>query len=399
MIRLMFPAVVAVLQLLLLLNMTLAIPPGYVLEVKHTCGATLKEESQVTIVTDLKVLISVECKDETMAIQSSDSVNYNFKVAYEGDPTKKCVFKSRKHAGIRMVLLSIKWSEPREKVQTKKEQYLITCTLDPTAVNQTAKHETKEGLLGPTELQQQMGAPSTSQYFLQVADIYGRRIKSHVAIGRKIQLLARMKAANKEKGFRAVSCNAQGGEMSYSVLRGGCGDGIVFPRNQGFITKGFRVRSPYFGAFKLTNEPFISFKCNFTSCKNKCDGDSCKFERRRRDTRAHEETPSEIRLSSDHLNIYGPEAGESRRDMAQRMQELAHMGIDVVPESCNMSSQGMVCRAVQDDSSILNVEDRDGFYGVLAVGLLLVQACVTLGLVGGLVLASRRDRRIEKSSS
>ncbi|XP_067662151.1 vitelline envelope sperm lysin receptor-like isoform X2 [Haliotis asinina] len=399
MIGVMFPAVVTVLQLLLLLNMTLAIPPGYVLEVKHTCGATLKEDSQVTILTDLNVGVSVECKGEIIAIKSSDNVNYNFKVAYEGDPKKKCVFKTRKHAGIRMVLLNIKWSEPREMVKTKQEQYLITCTLDPHAVNQTVKHETKEGLLGPTELQQQMGPPSTSTYFLKVSDIYGRPIKTHVAIGRKVQLWARMKAANKEKGVRAVSCNAVAGKMSYPILRGGCGDGIVFPRNQGFITRGVIIRSPFFGAFKLRNEPFISFTCNFTSCKNKCDGDSCKFERRRRDTRLHEENPSEISLSSDHLNIYGLEDGGSRRDMARRMQELADMGIDVVPESCKMSSRGMVCRAVQDDSSILNIEDRDGFYGLLAVGLLLVQACVTLGLVGGLVLASRRDRRIEKSSS
>lgn len=110
------------------------------------------------------------------------------------------------------------------------------------------------------------------------------------------------------------------------------------------------------------------------------------------------ENPVEIGLSSDRLNIFEPEARESGLDMAQRVQELVDMGIAVVPESCKMTSQGMVCRAA-DDYSNLNIEDRDISYGVLAVGLLLLQACVTLGLVGGLVVASRRDRRIEKSGS
>nr|UNY67740.1 VEZP13 [Haliotis tuberculata] len=398
MIRVMFPAVVAV--LLLLLNTALAIPPGYNLWVKHTCGATLKEDTLVHIVTDLSIEITVDCKDNSLDVQSSDKVEFNFKVAYEGGPGKKCVFKSRKHAGIRMVLVTIKWSEPGEKLRSKQEQYLITCTLDPHAVNQTAKHETKDGLLGPTELQQQMGAQSTSTFELQVTDIYGRAIKTHVAIGRNIQLYAKMTPVKNEKGFRAVSCNAQGGRMSYAVLRGGCGDGIVFPRTLGFITKNLTVRSPFFGAFKLGNEPYISFKCNFTSCKTKCDGDSCKFERRRRrGSRLHEENPSEISLSSDYMNIYGPEAGGSRRDIAPRIPDLADMGIDVIRDSCRVVNRGMVCRAADVDSSILNVNDRGGFYGVLAGGLILVQACVTLGLVVGLILASRRHRRNEKSSS
>nr|ACX37423.1 vitelline envelope zona pellucida domain protein 13 [Haliotis rufescens] len=398
MINVMLPAVVAVLLLLSLLNTALAIPNGYVLNVKHTCGSNLKAESVVTITTDLTVEVIVECKDRSMVVPSWDRVIYLIKAHYKGDVHKQCLFKSRRRSGIWLLLVNIKWSEPRETLKTKKEQYLITCILDPHAMNQTTQHQTKDGLLGPLEIQQRMGVPSTSSYILQVTNVNGRPIMSHVAIGRKIQLLTTMKAANNELGFRAVSCDANGGRTSYSVLRGGCGDGIVFPRTEGFVTKGLEVRSPFFGAFKLRNEPYVTFKCNFTSCKKNCDGDSCRYERRRRDTRRHEENPVEIGLSSDRLNIFEPEARESGLDMAQRVQELVDMGLAVVPESCKMTSQGMVCRAA-DDYSNLNIEDRDVSYGVLAVGLLLLQACVTLGLVGGLVVASRRDRPIEKSGS
>ncbi|XP_050416277.2 sushi, von Willebrand factor type A, EGF and pentraxin domain-containing protein 1 isoform X2 [Patella vulgata] len=118
---------------------------------------------------------------------------------------------------------------------------------------------------------------ASSAFQIRLQSVAGRDIVGPIDLNHKVTILATSSGINGEVGLRPVSCDAVGQKTNsrYSVLKAGCGDGAVFEKSAGFITKGRTSRSPYFKTFHLHDDSQLSFECNFTLCFTNCDGDSC----------------------------------------------------------------------------------------------------------------------------
>ncbi|KAL5018404.1 hypothetical protein ScPMuIL_004126 [Solemya velum] len=89
--------------------------------------------------------------------------------------------------------------------------------------------------------------------------------------------------SDKIVGLQASSCSVVSTSTSYSVIRGGCGDGLVFNREEGFLTDGTTAISPAFEWFGLEHNDAMRVVCNFTLCEDNCDGTNCEMGRSARD--------------------------------------------------------------------------------------------------------------------
>ncbi|KAK6194494.1 hypothetical protein SNE40_000119 [Patella caerulea] len=295
----------------------LKIPAGYVLDIKPTCSNTTGGVTTVQVLTDLELFVEAECSNNHVAQFSTiNYVDWTLKARYTGDSKKECVFDKKQYSNTYLLRIAVSFAEPGNVMLTH-EVVQITCTLDTHGKSQSKVETLKEGLLGATELQSHMGGRASSSFTLQLTDIDGKKLPKTIALGRKVQLNAKMlvsaaPGAKDEKGLRAVNCAAIAGKSTYKILRGGCGDGLIIPRNKGFNTVGRTTTSPVFSAFRLAKLSAVSFRCNFTTCKSNCDGDSCQIERRRRSALiGHDSNPEDLVMFPVDLHVHVRSVGSA----------------------------------------------------------------------------------------
>ena len=159
----------------------------------------------------------------------------------------------------------------------------MTCTYDDKQHLISGGYNVGDGMVAPKEIQQHMGFPANTVAVLYLADVLGRTLETNrIYLGRTVRLVATTNGDDGEMGIKPVACDAVGvntGER-YAILRGGCGDGIVFSKSEGFVTDGLLARSPYFRAFHMSGDKNIKFECNITLCPFPCDSSSCATERK-----------------------------------------------------------------------------------------------------------------------
>ncbi|XP_067656261.1 vitelline envelope sperm lysin receptor-like isoform X2 [Haliotis asinina] len=262
------------------LSVSAKIPAGYILKVTPHCGARLVRPALVTIVTDLTVSAVAECAERTVPFKTSDGVNFQLFIAYPGQSNLPCVFKKKQRVMTFMVKVLMSFGESDRSLH-QKEQVTITCTFDSKATSGSQTHSIIQRLLAPKEIQRYVGEDSNATFTLRLTDIYGNDLSSSsVHLGRTVQLRASAVGLPDDANMMPVSCDAIStvSGARYSILRAGCGDGVVFNKSDGFRSFGNETRSPYFQTFVLEHDSPLRYECKFTLSKRP-SGDECQIPR------------------------------------------------------------------------------------------------------------------------
>ncbi|XP_046556402.1 vitelline envelope sperm lysin receptor-like isoform X2 [Haliotis rubra] len=260
------------------LSVLAKIPAGYILKVTPHCGAHPVRPALVTIVTDLTVCAVAECAERTVPFKTSDGVNFQLFIAYPGQSNLPCVFKKQKHVMTFVVKVLVSYGE-RERSLRRKEKVTIICTFDGKNTSGSQTYSIIQKLLAPMEIQRNVGQDSNATFTLRLTDIYGNDLSSSsVHLGRTVQLRASAVGLPIDANMMPVSCDAVStvSGTRYSILRAGCGDGMVFNKTDGFSSFSNETRSPYFQTFVLEDDSPLKYECNFTLSKRP-SGDECQI--------------------------------------------------------------------------------------------------------------------------
>nr|UNY67756.1 VEZP29 [Haliotis tuberculata] len=216
-------------------------------------------------------------KDQVYNFSTADSVHFHLNASYnQQDYKDRCVFSRRRDTKVFNLRIEVSWGERFDHVHTCKKAYQITCTFEGRLNKGSGSSKSGPSLIAAKEIQSHQGQKASSRITLDVVNVLGQPIAGPIPLARKVQLLATASGASSEQGLRPVACDAVSADgHRYSVLRAGCGDGIIFAKSQGFTTKGLQTFSPYFKTFKIRKDRSLKFECNFTLCDKVCDGNSC----------------------------------------------------------------------------------------------------------------------------
>nr|UNY67744.1 VEZP17 [Haliotis tuberculata] len=271
---------------LLCVSTAWAIPKGYILKAKPACGPDGISDATITVTSDLEVKAKAKCAGGLVDFKYLDLANLQLSVSYPGQGSSKCVFKQRPGAKVYTVDVVMSYGEPNNVVHQSNEEVTFTCTFDSKGKSKNPPQKMGKSLIAPTVLQQNVGVEAKKSTFaLSLTDIVGKPVPDPVSLGRVVYLYATSSGGMNEPGFHPTSCDVLGSKPGsrYAILRGGCGDGIVLPKDRGFNTTGLEAISPFFKALSIDGSTNVKFECNFTVCTKPCDGSSCESARRRRD--------------------------------------------------------------------------------------------------------------------
>ncbi|XP_067668779.1 vitelline envelope sperm lysin receptor-like [Haliotis asinina] len=283
------------------------IPAGYILKITPNCGANGVSDGSVTIVTDLNADARAICAGGlSVPFATVDGVNFNLPFSFSGRKGgQPCVFVRRPNSKMFAAKVIVAYGEPGSLLHQYTEEYTISCSFGSKGKDVSAVQSIGKTLMAPKEIQTNVGRSSSSPIVLRMLDVLGKDMTGvKVNHGRKVRLSAAF--SGPEKGIRPVSCDAiDSTNARYAILRAGCGDGIVFPKNKGFTTKGKKTTSPTFKAFSINTDTSLKFECNFTLCASRCNGNSCTNARGRRAAIAREDDKKFVLAATDSLDLSG----------------------------------------------------------------------------------------------
>nr|UNY67750.1 VEZP23 [Haliotis tuberculata] len=283
------------------------IPAGYILKITPNCGANGVSDGSVTIVTDLNAEARAVCAGGlNVPFTTADGVNFNLPFSFASRRGgQRCVFVRRPNSKMYAAKVVVSYGEPGSLLHQYTEEYTISCSFGFKGKDLSAVQNIGKTLMAPKEIQTNVGKSSKSLIVLRMLDVLGRDMTGvKVNHGRKVCLSATFRGF--EKGIRPVSCDAiDSTNARYAILRAGCGDGIVFKKNQGFTTAGKTTSSPIFKAFSINTDKALKFECNFTLCATKCNGNSCTNARGRRAAIAREDDKKFVLAATNSLDLSG----------------------------------------------------------------------------------------------
>ncbi|XP_067660136.1 uncharacterized protein [Haliotis asinina] len=262
------------------------ITDDYILKVVPHCGKSISSPAYVTGTTDVDADFRAICKSGRKYVftnTNNDKVNYKLPVKYSGNVNTGCVFNRRQNSQVYVITVQISWGRRGAVVHKHNKEYQLSCTFGAKGSDQSPTQRIEGNILAPQIVESFAGSGARSYVKLHLIDVLGRQVYA-LPLGRMVQIRAWSNGQGSEVGVRAVGCDAIGATTNkrFAIVRAGCGDGLVFAKNQGFMTAGLNSTSPYFKAFAMHNDPKIRFECNFTMCTSNCDGSSCAIAGRRR---------------------------------------------------------------------------------------------------------------------
>ncbi|XP_067668781.1 vitelline envelope sperm lysin receptor-like [Haliotis asinina] len=266
-----------------------AIPPGYILDITPDCGSNGVEDGVVNLMTDFSAEAKAVCAGGVkVKFTSKDGVNYALPVSYPGKGGKSvCKYKKKRDSLVYTVLVIVAFGEPGSRLHQSDEEYTITCTFQPKGKKDSGPLTIVPGVSAPKVIEGNKAPPSQSVVKVYLVDVKGAALKGNIPTGKSVRLMARTYTKT-DIGIQVESCDAMDSKANrYSILRAGCGDGMIINKHEGFITVSRRSFSPFFKVFTVNGDWTLRFECNFTICAAKCNGPSCssqKVVRRRRDT-------------------------------------------------------------------------------------------------------------------
>uniref|UniRef100_Q8WR62 Vitelline envelope sperm lysin receptor n=1 Tax=Haliotis rufescens TaxID=6454 RepID=VERL_HALRU len=265
---------------------------NYIIKVIPHCR-TRGDVALIEIITDVDLSAVAVCSNGSRHhFNSTDFVHFYLPVSYNFTPSV-CAF-TRSKANLFKLHIGVSWKDRLHDVTTQKKDFLITCTFDPHKSHRGPTSASSEPLIAAKEIQSHQGPQSDAEeVFLKLVDIRNETLAAAVPLSKKVRLVGEVHGSSLESGLKPVACDAVGVQQGqrYTILRDGCGDGIVFAKDIGFITEGNKAFSPVFEVFKLHGNLHLTFMCNFTLCSHSCDGSSCSNQRRTRRSMAWQDIP------------------------------------------------------------------------------------------------------------
>ncbi|XP_046365289.1 vitelline envelope sperm lysin receptor-like [Haliotis rufescens] len=266
-----------------------AIPPGYILDITPECGPDGIADGVVKLMTDFSAEAKAFCAGGTsVKLTSKDGVNYAVPVSYPGKGGGKsvCKYKKKRDSLVYTVLIIVAFGEPGSRLHQSDEEYTITCTFQPKGKKDSGPLKIVPGVSAPKVIEGNKAPVSVSVVKVYLADVKGTPLTGNIPTGKSVRLMAKT-TTPKDLGIQVESCDAMDSKGNrYSLLRAGCGDGMIIDKNAGFVTRDKSSSSPFFKVFTVNGDWTLRFECNFTICAIKCNGPSCssqKTARRRRE--------------------------------------------------------------------------------------------------------------------
>nr|ABE72948.1 vitelline envelope zona pellucida domain 9 [Haliotis discus hannai] len=289
------------------------LPTDFIVKVNAHCGDG-KSNGIIEVVSDLSVRVTAKCKNGLQLFNNTDAAHSIMPVSFKDDGSARCVMERREGATVYTARVYVAWGQKGSPIITNAEQYAVSCAFGDYGVRSSAVKDALHGLIAPSELQFHNGPQFSSSVHLGLVDVKGVALASNIPAQRKIQIKATTDGKDGEVGLRASSCDVVGinSKERYAILRAGCGDGIIFQKDQGFTTVGKSSFSPYSTSFHLGDDKDIKFDCNFTTCNTSCDGSSCRNERRRRDAPRTREYDVSMKVQSNIYSLVDREMGTIR---------------------------------------------------------------------------------------
>ncbi|ESO97220.1 hypothetical protein LOTGIDRAFT_205367 [Lottia gigantea] len=250
------------------------IPSGYILDVTHECGVSETDNPVITIISDLYIEAKAKCANGDFKFTKISEAKYvltgtNF-VTGDG-----CVFFNRH--GDHQVEVSVGWSGPGVDIVTDEKKYTISCTFANHGGIDMEDSQTEDGMVRPKELLINVGTEVPSTYIsLELRDVKDKPITGSIPMDKHVTLVATTSGIYQNYQIRPVCCFAIGAtnNVHYGILRSGCGDGVIFKKDEGFITDATSARSPYFTSFYVEKDESVTYQCSFIICEE-CSGSSC----------------------------------------------------------------------------------------------------------------------------
>ncbi|KAL5011110.1 hypothetical protein ScPMuIL_013415 [Solemya velum] len=166
---------------------------------------------------------------------------------------------------VNTVPVMISGSKPGSRETTYK-RYKVVCTRGRAKHAETGRNKIMDPITSGKELQDHTGDVAKETVVLTLVDVKGDEItQPAVQIGKLVRLRATIVGESSSAGIMAASCEAIGstGSTSYRFIKGGCGDGYVIPKSDGFYSHGRSALSPVIQFFQIKGSDVIQFVCNF----------------------------------------------------------------------------------------------------------------------------------------
>ncbi|ESO83787.1 hypothetical protein LOTGIDRAFT_132769 [Lottia gigantea] len=238
------------------------------------CGANVAANDPViSILTDVEITAAAKCQGGDKNFVSDDSVHYTLPAAFTARDSR-CLLYRRESSEHYVVDVEIHYGEQGSLILTKQKILTAICNFGDHGKDDSAQHSIREGPIAPIEIQSIVGETiPKSELTLSVQTVDDQDAVVPMALDRRYSVYGTYTGSLSNVGLKPVSCDAvsDSGDR-YSVLRAGCGDGLIFDRSEGFTTLGTTFRSPYFVAFHLSSSTNLAFDCNVTLCSPSCDG-------------------------------------------------------------------------------------------------------------------------------
>ncbi|XP_046557513.1 vitelline envelope sperm lysin receptor-like [Haliotis rubra] len=259
------------------------VPPGYVLDISPDCGANGISDAAVHLMTDFDAEAKAICAgNKEVSFTTHDGVFFNLPVSYPTSGKSTCKFVKKKDAFVYTILVIVAFGSPGSRLHQSDERYTVTCSFQPGGNKKSFPLTIKPGDTAPRVVEGNTPPKSPSVIHLYLVNIVGKKITGSVSAGKSVRLKA-VTLGPSDKGIRPESCDAVNSKGArFSILRSGCGDGMVMKQTKGFRTYGKVAYSAFFKLFTVNGDPQLSIDCNFTICAKTCNGPSCYFEWRRR---------------------------------------------------------------------------------------------------------------------
>ncbi|XP_071101020.1 vitelline envelope sperm lysin receptor-like [Haliotis cracherodii] len=224
---------------------------NYIIKVIPHCR-TRGDVALIEIITDVDLSAVAVCSNGSRHhFNSTDFVHFYLPVSYNFTPSV-CAF-TRSKANVFKLHIGVSWKDRFYDVTTQKKDFLITCTFDPHKSHMGPTSASSEQLIAAKEIQSHQGPQSDAEeVFLKLVDTRNETLAAAVPLSKKVRLVGEVRGSSLGSGLKPVACDAVGVQQGqrYAILRAGCGDGIVFAKDIGFITEGNKTYSPVFEVFK-----------------------------------------------------------------------------------------------------------------------------------------------------
>nr|ABE72918.1 vitelline envelope zona pellucida domain 2 [Haliotis fulgens] len=279
------------------------VPPGYILDITPDCGTNGIADGVVHLMTDYDAEAKAVCGGKkAVSFSTTDGVFFTLPVSYPvtGGGSSPCKFVKKKDAFVYTILVTAAFGSPGSRLHQVDERYTITCSFQPGGNKKSSPLTIKAGATAPKVIEGNTPPKSPSVIYLYLINVIGKKLTGAVSAGRSVRLKA-VTLGPADKGIRPESCDAINSKGArFSILRSGCGDGMVLKQTKGFKTIGKEAYSAFFKLFTVNGDPQLSIECNFTVCAKKCNGPSCYFEWRKRREQPGDGTRSFLWKSAGH---------------------------------------------------------------------------------------------------